>query len=283
MRANFENINSSQTSSLLYRYYKQTVGDIIPLHFHPEYEITYVAHGKGKRIAGGQTDYFEPGDLILINSNIPHCWLYENRENDPIENFVIQFKEDLIFSNFIDLPEFKSIKKMFENMKTGYVLKGGTMLYVKDKMLKMSGMNEFNRLMTLFDILQKISLSTDSVSVDGFMNPLRVSAADMSKFQKVYTYIINNYRNPVSLETAAGETAMSTTAFCRFFKKISRKTFMEFLCEYRIEAACKLLRETEKSVWDICFLCGFSDPPHFNRTFKKIKEISPLQYRKRHN
>lgn len=281
MKASYENVNASETSSLIYHRYEQTVEDIIALHFHPEYELTSVLHGRGKRIVGGQADYFEAGDLVLLNADIPHCWMYETKKTEneiEVENLVIQFNTILI-KNFGRFPEFRHIKKMFDGMKSGFVIKNSTLKYVQNQMLSMASENEFERLISLFNILNAMSVSNDLLPIDGFMNPVRMSVDDMARFQKAYSYIIANYKKNITLSEISEEVAMSETAFCRFFKKISRKTFVEFLSDYRIDAACKLLRETDKPIWDIGFSCGFMDTPHFNRTFKSKKGISPLKYR----
>ena len=76
------------------------------------------------------------------------------------------------------------------------------------------------------------------------------------------------------------DAGLSTpTAFCRYFKNVTRKTLVKIVTEFRINQACQLLRNSEKSVNEICFECGFGNISYFNKTFKAMTENTPLQYR----
>ena len=73
---------------------------------------------------------------------------------------------------------------------------------------------------------------------------------------------------------------MSKEAFCRYFKKVTGKTFTKMVNEYRIVHATKLLSESDKSITDVCFDCGFNNFSHFNKLFKEFTGKTALQYRK---
>ena len=81
------------------------------------------------------------------------------------------------------------------------------------------------------------------------------------------------------MEEVAELTSMTVPAFCRFFKKITGKTFTQFVNEYRLTHAAKLLHEAQISITDICFECGFNNFSHFNKQFKKFTGKSPSKYR----
>jgi len=100
-----------------------------------------------------------------------------------------------------------------------------------------------------------------------------------AKMQEVNRFMMNNFQREVSLEEVAMHVAMNRSAFCSFFKREQGKTFFSALNEYRMDCSCLMLRETELSIADVCFAVGFNDIPHYNRTFKKLKGISPKHYR----
>ena len=75
---------------------------------------------------------------------------------------------------------------------------------------------------------------------------------------------------------------MSSTAFCRYFKKRTGKTFFTFLNEFRIGHACKLLLEKRLSVARICFESGFNNMSHFNEQFKRVVKLTPTDYQAEH-
>jgi AraC-like DNA-binding protein len=74
---------------------------------------------------------------------------------------------------------------------------------------------------------------------------------------------------------------MTTNAFCKYFKKITRKTFMETIIEYRLNYAIQQLVQTDRPISDIAFESGFGDVSHFYKMFKLKMGLSPLNYRKR--
>lgn len=91
---------------------------------------------------------------------------------------------------------------------------------------------------------------------------------------------MRHYTHKISLREIAEETGMNRSAFCSFFKRCKGTTFFEYLTAYRIDTACELLSHTQLSVSEICYAVGFGDIPHFNRMFRKIKHVSPREYRK---
>jgi AraC-like DNA-binding protein len=89
----------------------------------------------------------------------------------------------------------------------------------------------------------------------------------------------NRYHEKVTLEQIASEVHMSEEAFSRFFSKVMNKPFFTFLNEYRINAACQLLIETDRPVSDVAIASGFETLPFFYRQFGKFKKLSPKKYR----
>ncbi len=93
-------------------------------------------------------------------------------------------------------------------------------------------------------------------------------------------YIVDNFKNEISLNQAAVLINMTTHAFCKYFKKITRKTFIEAVNEYRVDFAARQLVHTDFAVSQIGFDSGFNDISNFYKTFKQKTKLSPLSYRK---
>ena len=100
------------------------------------------------------------------------------------------------------------------------------------------------------------------------------------RMDKVYRYILENYFDQVNLAEASSLLGMNKAAFCHFFRKRTRKTFSEFVNELRVSRAAKLLIETPKNVSEICFECGYKNLSNFNRRFREINKMSPMEYRR---
>lgn len=100
-----------------------------------------------------------------------------------------------------------------------------------------------------------------------------------SMVEKAIRYIDEHYDEPLTLDSVCKISMVSKTYFCYLFKLITNQTFIEYLMDRRIDRAMELLRQTDMSVIDIGQTVGFRDSTHFSRTFKKLKGISPREYR----
>ena len=103
---------------------------------------------------------------------------------------------------------------------------------------------------------------------------------NVPKLKNVLFFIRNNYDSPITLSDMAEAAGMSPKYFCYFFKDMTAKSPIEYLTGYRIEKASRKLLNSDLSVTDIAFSCGFNDLSYFIKTFKAIKGITPNRYRK---
>ena len=115
---------------------------------------------------------------------------------------------------------------------------------------------------------------------ENFSSKLSVKGEDRT--QKVIDYISNNYTKDISLDDLAEVAFMTTNSFCRFFKSRTGKTAFQFIREFRINKACQMLINGEKSIADICYDTGFNSFSSFNRIFKNLKNISASEYKSKY-
>jgi AraC-like DNA-binding protein len=92
-------------------------------------------------------------------------------------------------------------------------------------------------------------------------------------------FVKEEFKRPIPLEEIAELVNMTVPAFCRYFKKITGKTFVQFVNEYRLAHAAKLLHEKQISITDVCFESGFNNFSYFNKKFKSLTGKSPSTYR----
>ncbi|HZE85432.1 MAG TPA: AraC family transcriptional regulator, partial [Puia sp.] len=131
------------------------------------------------------------------------------------------------------------------------------------------------------ELLQELALEKDIVLLDTSGSTAGLTPADRERIQPIFAYLVENFRGPISLEAAAAIAGMSPNAFCRYFKKITRKTFMETVIEYRLNHATQQLIQTDKPISTICFDSGFGDISHFYKMFRAKMQLSPLHYRRK--
>lgn len=280
MKAQFELIlNSFDYSFSILQLNQEYFG--APYHFHPELELTLIKKSYGKRYTGRIVADYLPGDLVLVGSNLPHCWISESEpEVDGAQAIVFQFQQNFAGKTFWELPELQHVKKLIQLTNSGIVITGSARQQISAMMNACIKKNGFERLITFIEMLNIISVTSEKEIIDLQFSEFLPSASEKIRFQKVYAYLIENYHHEISLKTIAEIANLTPTAFCRFFKTITHKTFVETITEFRVNEARRLLSTTDKTALEICFESGFGNISYFNKTFKTVTNFTPLQYRK---
>jgi AraC-like DNA-binding protein len=247
-------------------------------HYHPEIELVFVNGGSGKRQIGSHISYYSDGDLVLIGSNLPHCG-FTNAQTGNKNETVIQMRPDFLGNDFLEIPELKNIQYLFNKAKGGIVFGANTKALIADKIEAMLSQSHLDRLLTTISILDILETNNEYtiLNADGFSIELQVQ--DNDRINVVFNYVKDHFQEPIQLDVVSGMVSMTTPSFCRYFKKITNKTFISFVNEYRLVHALKLLSENTKSITEICFECGFNNFSHFNKSFKSFTGKSASSYR----
>ncbi|MBU2938144.1 AraC family transcriptional regulator [Lacinutrix sp. C3R15] len=247
-------------------------------HFHPELELVYVNKGKGRRHIGNHLSYFNNSQLILIGSNLPHNG-FTDRLTSKGKETMVQFHPEFLGDLFNKLPEMKNIVQLIERAKKGILFKREIKDVVGPKIEKLPKYEGIKRVTKLLEILELLALSTDYVLLNenGYM--FETQPQDSSKIDKIFKYVNKNYQEHITLDEIAAHVNLTVPAFCRYFKKVTGKTFTQFVNECRVFYATKLLTESQSSITDICFECGFNNFSHFNKVFNEVIGKSASKYR----
>ncbi|MFN3849077.1 MAG: AraC family transcriptional regulator [Spirosomataceae bacterium] len=254
-----------------------------PWHYHPEYEIVLILEGDGKKFIGSSITDFQPGDLCMIGSYLPHYYKnspehYQGNPQLRAKSIVIHFLEEFMGDKFWELPEAQSIKLLLERSKRGLQFGEETLAKVAPKMKSLVNLQGMSRLTEMLSILTIFSEAKDITFLTS--NPISLrNEVDSARMNKVMEFVMQRYQEEITLEQVADLASMSESAFSRYFKKRTRRTFSQFLSEIRIEHACKLLMEDKMSVAEISFESGFNNLSNFNRQFKNLKKTTPLAFR----
>lgn len=255
-----------------------------PWHFHPEYELVYVIKSFGKRFVGDHIEDFSDGDLVLLGSNLPHFWKNDDVffQDDPAYNvnaIVIHFPADFFKQQIEDYPEFLKIKELLQRSARGICFHEPIAKTVGKKLKKLLKSKGLECTLDFVKILDKLARTKDYKILSSGNYNAELQSLSSSRIDKVLHIINSNYREDLKLETVAHHAGMNKSAFCRFFKEKTGKSFSEFLIEMRIGYACKLLIEDQLSVSQICFESGFNNLSNFNRQFKKQTSFTPVHYK----
>ena len=276
----FESITPDFGNSFTYqRFDEHHINDNSLWHYHPEIELVYVNGGTGRRQVGSNLSYYTWGTLILVGSNLPHCGFTDELTGNKSET-VIHMKKDFLGDTFFNLPEMAAIKRLLQVAQRGIVFSGETKSRVGAMMESMEHQSDFNRLMTQITVLNELATTKEFriLNADGFS--LLSDVKDNNRINEVFNYVKTHFKEEIPLEKMADITNLTIPSFCRYFKKITHKTFTQFVNEYRLVHASRLLAEQPMSITQVCFESGFNNFSHFNKKFKAFTGQNPSDYRK---
>jgi len=248
-------------------------------HYHPEVELVFIKNGYGNRYVGNHISKFDDGDLILMGPNIPHFG-YEFGLQGINEEIVVQFKKDLIKSSVQFMPELGAIGDLIAKSKSGISFYGETKKYIGNELVLMEHKNAFERWISMFKILQFLAESEEYRILNAKGVTLIIQNQDDDRINQVYQYVKENYTSEITLTQISDIALMTIPAFCRYFKKYTKKTFTQFVNEFRISQAVRLIASENKSISEIAGEVGFNNFSHFNKQFKKLTGKSPSLYKK---
>ncbi|BDD01923.1 AraC family transcriptional regulator [Persicobacter psychrovividus] len=276
----FDKVPFAEHQAYMIRYFEIPYVDY-PLHQHDAYELTFTQNSYGTRLIGNSIDPFHENDLALIGPNLPHQWqndeVYINSKHEKILLTVVHFTEQGL-TQILEQPAGQKIKKLLEDSQKGIAFDKiivDQILVLLQKMKSTDTMEGYlaflQMLHTLADADHYRQLSTASFVGGNERNEQRIKSA--------YRYIHENFKNDICLNDVADHLCMSASAFAHFFKKNTGFTFSSFINESRIAVACEMLQYGQQSISSICYEVGFQNLSYFNRVFKKIKGLSPLEFR----
>jgi len=249
-------------------------------HQHIEFEIILFTEGSGMSFIGNHVGEFETNDIYLLGANLPHT--FQKRDPDMIVSaVVVQFKENCWGDTFLDMPECRPIRHLLATSAYGLKLEGETKRKLFSLITSLETVKDFQRILLLGQCLHLMAQTKEYITVS--TQEAKSQSKEKEVIDRIFQYTIENFRDPISLPQVADIACMSIPAFCNYFKKSTKKTYIDFLNEIRIGYACKLLMETQNTVLDICYDSGYNTMANFHKQFLKLKHFTPLQYRKHFN
>ncbi|WP_420398668.1 AraC family transcriptional regulator [Flagellimonas sp.] len=255
-------------------------------HFHPELELVYILKSEGTRFIGDSIERFREEEVVLIGANLPHMWLndeqYFGESSDLIaEGYSVHFRRDFLGNEFLNAPELKAINNLVDTAQQGIKFVDLD-ISIKNEIGLLLDKDPFERMISFINILNGLAKHENKILLasKGYLNTLK--GLKGQGMDKTYEFIFKNFNKSITLNEVAEVASMNPSAFSRFFKKVNRKTFKEYLNELRVGYACKLISEDKYNITRICFESGYNNISNFNRQFKRITGMSPSQYRKKH-
>lgn len=257
-----------------------------PFHFHRGYELLFIIEGQGKFYGGNQVMNFHSGEVYLFGPNFPHYFVNDRTFTESGRtghSVIIQFRDGSLENVFAQLPELQVVSELLKQAEFGVKFSevGDDILSLPFEMLKSKNAG----LQNLFFFMNTLhQLASSKCLLMTTIDPVLKASPKMqrvdSRLDEVYQYVLSHFGEELTTQQAASLSCMQEAAFCRYFKRRTRKTFSQFVNTVRITHATHLLSKTDRNISDICFSCGFNSVSYFNRQFKAIVGLTPADYRK---
>ena len=277
MKLNLEQILPDSDSSFRFLLTPK-LNEVFYWHFHPEIELVYVEADKGIRHIGEHISTYEGCDLALIGSYIPHL-NFDYGVKATVETVVIQFPETYFESGLVRIPELKKVVDLMERAKTGLAFTGETKQIAGVRLKKLEHLDRFHQFMELMSIFQFLAESDEYEDLDVRPISSQTILKQQERIHRIHQFVEANFQKTIDTQQIANEVNLSLPAFCRYMKKTTKFTYTDFVNQYRVQYAKKLLIQ-DKNVTETCFESGFESLSYFNRIFKKWTGESPSSFRK---
>ncbi len=282
MKPFFQKLASLPTESVIF-FNEERPHFTVPWHFHPEIEILFVVKSSGTSYVGDGIHRFTEGEISIIGENVPHWWksdpkYMDGKDTSGIKVLIIQFNKKIFDPNFITLPEMKAIKEFLEKAQRGIQFLNKSRKALGEQITKIFQLSGIQRITELILLLEMMSGTKDYKYHASVGYSKTINTYDFYRFNKIHEHIILNFNKPIKLEEVANKVNISPTAFCRYFKKHTGKTFLSFLNEMRIGHACKLIVEGKMNISMASMESGFNNLSHFNDQFKRVMKLTPSEY-----
>ena len=249
------------------------------LHQHEEIQICHIIRGEGTLVIGDSINPYKKGDVIVIGSFIPHVFKSDVEASSVSKMTSLFFTKDSFGHGFFDLEAFQELRSFFEKSSYGFKLIASKNA-VSKLFSKINIATKLQRFVLFLDLLKILSFA-EHQRLSSFIYEKKYTPVEGKRMSNVLEYTFKNYDKDVSLELVAQVASMTKNSFCKYFKKITNKTYFEFLKEVRVEYACKLIRKhNDMRIADVAYLCGFKNISHFNKQFKSVTNLNPSGFKK---
>lgn len=256
----------------------------VHLHRHQEIQITYIKEGTGTLIAGNYMQPFMPGDIYILGANQPHLFksdpiYFDKRKKKKVEALSLFFNPAQFHETVLALPETKPIRRFIEQTNSGLKISAAATKKILVEMQQVQQAKQAYRLSSFIQLLQTLSNNKGNRVLSSASTIYSISDTEGLRMNDVYRYTMEHYTEHISLEQIAAVAHLTVQAFCRYFKKHTRKTYISFLNEIRINEACKKMTgNAAVAISSVAYECGFSSAVSFNRVFKQVTGVSPSRY-----
>jgi len=244
-------------------------------HHHREYELTCIVAGHGTRFVGDAIHAYEGADLVLLGPDLPHTWWAPGEDGAEHVAYCAQFDHAAI-GDVLARPEGRRLHQLLARCGGGLAFPPALAPRIADLLAAMHRVPPLVRLGLLLEALGTL-IDAEATAISSGTLP----EADDPRVDRACRFVLEHLDQPIARGEVAAHVGLSPEAFSRFFKRRTGRTLTEYIHQLRVTQACDRLRSGDDTIAEIAFAVGFGNLANFNRVFKRLRRMTPRDYRRR--
>ncbi|MEO6012429.1 MAG: AraC family transcriptional regulator [Devosia sp.] len=252
-------------------------------HHHPEFELTLTLNSRGQRFIGDHVGEYGEADLVLVGPNLPHTWSSSDKIDpaQPHRALVLWFRHEWADQLMGDLIEFQRVKALLARAHSGLQFSAPLGEQLQPQFEAIFTLPPAARLLSLLAILDRLADDDHAIPLASRTAPHSAPTESRERIDRILTHIHIHYAEGVSLDELADIAALSLSGLHRLFLKHTQTSISDYLTRLRIGDSCARLSGTDQPIQHIASAVGFNSLANFNRQFKRLRAMTPRQYRQR--
>ncbi|MFK7900218.1 MAG: AraC family transcriptional regulator [Cyclobacteriaceae bacterium] len=251
-------------------------------HFHDEIEIVGIVSGRGELSIGDQQHEFNSGEVYAIGNQLPHQWKWDESYEEEPEIYVLNVRSNLLGHEFLNRKEVQKLRLLISKSYRGLKVDQEAADKAIPLLQKLENADNIEGISTLLWLLKYVGCCKGYDQLVGHTYTIMRDSKEIEmddKISMILKYIKDNIQAELSTKSAAVYFSMSEISFSRYFKSKTNMSFIQFVNEFRISQAIKLMYETDLNIKQIAYEVGYNNIEYFNKRFKSSRNITPTEYK----
>jgi AraC-like DNA-binding protein len=279
MKCQFEHVTFPKGCSVRI-YHRQIPSIPFEWHHHPVYELTLTLNSSGWRFIGDHIDQYEPLDLVLVPSDMPHTWASTSAidESLPHTALVVWFTKEWALRLADSCSELSSLRKLITRANAGLSFPTSAGARMESRLSDLLSHSPLKRLHTVEELLCELAdMKATSLATQIATSPK--SADESGQLARVLDLLHKRFAKPIRIEDLCTAANLSARSLHRLFTRHLGENVSEYLGRMRIGRACMLLVETDYPISMVAAETGFTNLSNFNRQFRDARHMTPKEFR----
>lgn len=265
-------------------YTRNYYNDWYPYHWHEEFEFTLVRRGSIIISINGQDCLIQEGEAIFINSSTLHSFISPENVESTFLNLL--FHPSLIYGSTDSIFYRKYLQPLMSSSNLSHILLIGNSSWEKkilqliSQVIDTLNYKEWCYEFQVRDMISEMMYLLCMHHSDKIISPIFHNTLEHARIRTMLSFIHNHYSEPIQLQDISDAASISRRECLRCFNKLLKISPMQYVMDFRIREAKKLLSDPTYAILDICLNCGFQDQSYFTKVFREHTGMTPGKYRK---